>query len=201
MSSKSSIVLVILAAGASRRLGRPKQLLDYQDTTLLQRVIDLANNVDLPSKLLVLGAYADKISDKINAQSLEVVINPDWKEGIASSVRVGLSRIKENHPSIKHILFLLSDQPYLTADHLEEMISKHQDDQACITGSYYANQVGVPVIFSHHYFDELLSLKGDQGAKKIVMRHPESTQSIPFKKGEIDIDTKEDYKELLTRKS
>ena len=197
MSSKSSIGLVILAAGASRRLGRPKQLLDYQDTTLLQRVIDLANNIDFPSKLLVLGAYSDKISDKINAQDLEIVINPDWEEGIASSVRVGLSRIKENHPSIKHVLFLLSDQPYLTTNHLEKLVSKHRDDQACITGSYYANQVGVPVIFSHHYFDELLLLKGDQGAKKIVMKHSESTQSIPFKHGEIDIDTEKDYLRLI----
>ncbi len=188
--------LIILAAGESRRLGRPKQLLSYKDSSLLQRSIDMTKRTYCEPKFLILGAYADKIKKEINSEGIEIIINSDWKEGIASSIRTGLSTIIENHPSVEHVLFLLSDQPYLTADHLEELIAKHQDDQFCITGSKYANQIGVPVIFSYHYFEELLSLRGDQGAKKIIIQHPESTQGVPFKSGEIDIDTEEDYQKL-----
>ena len=197
MTTEDSCGVIILAAGASRRLGKPKQLLSYQNSTLLQKAIDSADKIELYHKIVVLGAYADDIKKSINTRSFEVLINDAWEEGIASSIRAGLSSMIQDHTSVKSALFLLSDQPYLTADHLNELVSQHQHNEPSITGSFYANQVGVPVIFSHHYFEELLELKGDQGAKKVLMRHMESTQSIPFKNGEIDIDTQEDYEKLV----
>ena len=199
MNLESSIGLVILAAGASRRLGEPKQLLNYQSTSLLQKVVDLADDLKVQSKLLILGAHSDEIRKEINTRSFQVLTNAGWEEGIASTIRAGLSKIIEDQPNIQSVMFLLSDQPHLTGDHLGKLIAKHHDDHPCITGSLYANQIGVPVIFSYHYFEELLSLKGDQGAKKIVIQHPESIQSILFKHGEIDIDTREDYEKLLSQ--
>lgn len=197
MSSPSSLGVVILAAGASKRLGRPKQLLTYHNTTLLQHTIDSANSLEALAKLIILGAQAEKIAIQIDTKSFEVVINEHWANGLSSSIEAGLTILRKNHPTIKNVLFVLSDQPYLTHDHLKKLLSKHQDDEPCITGSFYANQVGVPIVFSYHYFDELLTLDGDQGARKIVAKYPYSIQSVPFEKGEIDVDTEEDYQNLI----
>ncbi|MEM7297650.1 MAG: nucleotidyltransferase family protein [Bacteroidota bacterium] len=197
MKSQSSIGVIVLAAGESKRLGKPKQLLTYQNTSLLQRVIDISDGIKAISKVVILGAHADKISSEINNHSLEVLINEDWAEGIASSIRTGISALLKSKSSVKGALFLLSDQPHLTHDHLKNLLSIHRNDQPCITGSHYADQVGVPVIFSHHYFDELIELTGDQGAKKIVVKHPDAIQHIVLEGGEIDIDTIDDYKNLI----
>lgn len=187
--------LVILAAGASTRLGRPKQLLEYRGQPLLQHLIDLADQTICNPSLVILGSGAEEIKERIDSKSLEVIENPEWEEGIASSIRFGLSYLGEKNPDVKHVLFLLSDQPYLTIDVINELL-KLKGANKSITACEYNDQVGVPAIFSHHFFEDLMRLEGDSGAKKIILQNMDYVSMVPFVGGEMDIDTEEDYERL-----
>ena len=143
----------------------------------------------------MLGANADSIVEKISPKSLDLIRNEHWEEGIASSIRSGLSHLLEKKPDIQHVLFLLSDQPHLSVEVLRELLTTHEKKQL-ITACKYKDQVGVPVIFSKNYFNDLMQLEGDEGAKKIVMKNLDVVSTIPFEGGEVDVDTEEDYKKL-----
>ncbi|MEP1097687.1 MAG: nucleotidyltransferase family protein [Cyclobacteriaceae bacterium] len=191
----SSTGLIILAAGTSSRLGRPKQLLEYKGRPLLQHAIDIAVQFEWEASVLVLGANAAQIEEKINPKSLDLIMNENWKEGIASSIRSGLSYLLEKRPDLQHVLFLLSDQPYLSIEVVRELLTKHEKTLA-ITACKYQDQIGVPVVFSKDFFEELRHLEGDQGAKKIVMKNMDVVSTVPFDGGEVDVDTDEDYRKL-----
>ncbi|MEP5611153.1 MAG: nucleotidyltransferase family protein [Cyclobacteriaceae bacterium] len=195
MSVISSTGLIILAAGSSSRLGRPKQLLDYKGQPLLQHTIEIAAQLGCKASALVLGANAHSIEEKIDLKSLDLITNENWEEGIASSIRFGLSHLLDKKSDLKHVLFLLSDQPYLSVEVVRELLSAHDENQA-ITACNYKDQMGVPVIFGKLFFEELMQLKGDQGAKKIVMKNIGIVSTITFVRGEIDVDTEEDYSRL-----
>ncbi len=190
-----SIGLIILAAGASTRLGRPKQLLEYRGKPLLQHTIDLAAELRFDSSVVVLGANAGEISEKIDMQTLDTVINEQWEEGMASSIRLGLSHLGKKESNLEHTLILLSDQPYLTIDVLNELL-KVQTDSKSIVACGYNNQVGVPAVFSHHFFEDLMRLIGDKGARGIIAQNMDFVSTVPFVGGEIDVDTEEDYEGL-----
>ncbi|MEQ9405690.1 MAG: nucleotidyltransferase family protein [Cyclobacteriaceae bacterium] len=193
MSNSSTTGLILLAAGSSRRLGQPKQLLEFRKKPLLQHSIDCANRVPFDSCLLILGSNSQIITKRIVPGNFQVLLNEAWEEGVASSIHFGLSELIAKSPGIENVLFLLSDQPYLSTSHLNRLLTEHEMG---ITASAYAGEIGVPVIFNRTYFDELLFLDGDQGAKKIVMKHRNKVKIVPFKGGEMDIDTMEDYDRL-----
>jgi len=195
LSVASSTGLIILAAGTSSRLGRPKQLLEYKGKPLLQHAIDIAGQFEWGAGVLVLGANARRIEQKIDPKGLDLIRNEKWEEGIASSIRLGLSHLREKKSDLHHALFLLSDQPYLTVEVLRLLLSVHEENKS-ITACKYQGQIGVPVILSHAFFNDLMQLEGDQGAKKIVMNNFDTTSTIPFEGGEVDVDTEEDVKHL-----
>ena len=196
MKPVDSFGIVILAAGQSKRLGRPKQLLTYEGKNLLQKVVDLSSNLQLKRKVLVLGAFEEQITKAIHTHDVELIVNKNWLEGMSSSIQVGVQELTKDD-AIENILFLLSDQPFLTDEILEKLISMHIISQSPITACQYKDQVGVPVIFSKPFFSELMTLSGEQGAKKIVKRHLDQVQVVDFEKGYFDIDTEENYKKLL----
>ncbi len=187
--------LIILAAGASTRLGRPKQLLEYREKPLLQHTIDLAAELRSDSSVVVLGAHAKEIKEKIDPSKLDIIMNDLWEEGMASSIRLGLSHLGRQDSRLEHVLILLSDQPYLTIDVLKELL-KLQADTKSIVACEYNNQVGVPAVFSHHFFEDLMRLKGDKGARGIITKNLDFVSTVPFVGGEIDVDTEEDYRGL-----
>ena len=197
MSSPSTTGLILLAAGASRRLGQPKQLLEYQNKTLLQHTIDVAHTIPCELCVLVLGSNAQQIEAQTELRDFRMVLNSEWKEGIAGSIRTGLSELLIHAPDVEDVLILLSDQPHLHTDFLKKLVVEHARSPVGITASSYADQIGVPAIFNRKFFDELLTLKGDKGAKKIIMKYSEQVTLIPFEGGETDIDTKEDYDQLI----
>lgn len=196
MTASTNIGVVILAAGSSSRLGQPKQLLRYQNKTLLQHIIDLVEPVEFTPSVLVLGANADLIRDATNLEDITAVDNEQWSEGIASSIRLGVEEAVKLNTSLDGILFLLSDQPYVSTGLIRELIDKHQYGDQRITACRYKQNVGVPAIFGKAFFPKLLELTGDVGAKKIIMEHSGDVEEVPFKKGEFDIDTLEDYERL-----
>ncbi len=191
MMSASTIGVVILAAGASSRLGRPKQLVKHQGKCLLQHVVDCCTAFDFGSKSMVLGAESETILQKTNTRDFKMVINNRWTEGISSSIHMGIKDVIAND-QIGHVLFLLSDQPFVSSQLIEQLIQTHQKLTAC----RYSGNMGVPAAFSRHYFQDLLALTGDKGAKAVLNKHQSIVRLINFQKGDIDIDTEADLANL-----
>lgn len=196
MTVSTNIGSVILAAGSSSRLGRPKQLLQYQNKTLLQHIIDMVTPFNFTSSVVVLGAHADQIRDATNFKNVTAIDNKDWSEGIASSIRLGMKESIKLNPLLDSILFLLSDQPYVSTELIQELLNKHKNGNRGITACSYKQSVGVPAIFGKQFFPQLMELTGDVGAKKIIMQNSEDVNKVAFRKGYFDIDTTEDYEQL-----
>lgn len=192
------IGVVILAAGGSKRLGRPKQLIHFKGKPLLQHVIDAVEKLEVCSKVLVLGGHKEHIQNSIETKGCKVVLNPNWEHGISSSMHIGFEQLLSVEKNIDHILFVLSDQPFLSATHLRQLLVKHFKGNAMATYSEYDGVLGVPAVFSQSAFPFLKMLKGDQGAKKLTSVTGFEFDSIPFEKGHFDIDTEEDVTKLKT---
>lgn len=192
----SKIGVIILAAGASRRLGHPKQLVEFKGKTLLQHIIDVANSTEFDTQVLVLGAKADKIKKKINCRDFKVVYNEDWEEGMGTSISKGISEALELEDELDHILMLLSDQPFVTAEKIQDLIRLQLENNLPATFSEYASEVGVPAIFSRETFLELQNLKKDEGAKKLILNDQIKFNTLKFEAGNFDVDTAEDVRLL-----
>jgi molybdenum cofactor cytidylyltransferase len=184
--------LIILAAGQSARLGQPKQNLVFQGKTLLQRAIEAALASVCEPVIVVLGANEEVIRPTIDSYSIQIIHNAEWREGIASSIRLGIKTLQES--AVTSAILMLCDQPFVSSLLLNELIKQgaNKDIVACA----YNNTVGTPVLFSSAYFEELLRLTGDEGAKKLLWKHQEIVISILFPSGGVDIDTVEDYGKL-----
>ena len=187
----------MLAAGASSRLGKPKQLLCYKGTTLLKHAVQLAVEAALNPIVVVLGSNAGLLGKEIEDSKAIIVINEAWEEGMASSIRTGLQKMLEMEPAINTVIIMVCDQPYVTVKLLQDLIAKHIETGKQIIASNYKNNLGTPALFHKSIFSELMQLRGDTGAKKILKNHPEWVAAIDFPMGEIDIDTENDYKALL----
>lgn len=188
--------VIILAAGASSRLGSPKQLLVYSGATLLQNSIEVAQSSDASSAIVVLGANAELIHDELKPATANIVVNSDWKEGMASTIRYGLQTLVEMNPQIEAVILMVADQPFVTAELLNNLMDVNRKEQRSIVASKYGDTFGTPVLFSKRYFPELMNLTGDVGAKSLVRKYMNDAAFVVFSKGTIDIDTMEDYQSL-----
>lgn len=204
MISSWAIGVVILAAGSSSRLGQPKQLVQYEGKSLLQRTIDESHSSNFIFRAIVHGYRGEAIISSLDLKDFTPVENPGWAEGIASSIRAGIDHALTVIPDLGHLMFLLSDQPFINSAVLQRLVRAHSQNNKGITVSRYDGDIGVPAIFSKAYFPELQALKGDQGAKKIILQAKADSQIVDFPKGEFDIDTPADMLELeklnVTRK-
>ncbi len=189
--------VVILAAGSSSRLGEPKQLIKFKNKPLLQNIIDHSQVLPFGSKVLILGAYQEEIKKNINAGEFRVIINEEWKEGIASSIRKGVTKSLEYTPNLENILFLLSDQPFVTGELIQELVDTHKKNDKVITGCSYNDTIGVPAIFNKDMFQELCTLKGDRGARVLIKKYSDNVAVVSFDRGSVDVDEPNDYRKLL----
>jgi molybdenum cofactor cytidylyltransferase len=189
--------IIILAAGESKRLGNPKQLLSINGNTLLARVANTAGESGLNPVIAVLGANDDKLSATLNIPGLIVVKNDDWKEGMASSIRIGLSSMLELSPQVDGVIMMVCDQPYLNQDLIKALIGAQRDSGLPVAAASYGGKLGTPALFHKSLFPELMSLSGDTGARKILDKMRDDVVVIDFEMGIVDIDTPEDYERLL----
>ena len=185
--------LIILAAGESARLGQPKQNLVYQNKTLLQRAIETALASVCTPVIVVLGANEELIQPTISQYPIKILSNSGWTEGIASSIRLGINELQQK-PEITSVILMLCDQPFVNRDLLIQLVEASTAND--FVASVYDDAVGVPVLVSSKYFEELLTLNGDEGAKKLLLKYPDKVISTPFRMGGIDIDTIQDYEKL-----
>jgi molybdenum cofactor cytidylyltransferase len=188
-----NVYALILAAGKSARMGRPKQLLRWQGRTLLERAIDSADRV-LPERVIVvLGAHAESIQSAINLDAVKTVWNPHWQEGLASSIRAGIEALPA---SAEAVLIHLCDQPLVDAAHLTALLSSWQSEPGRIIASQYRLSSGVPVLFPAAFFNRLQALSGDKGAKPLLAEFDSCVLKVPFAGAELDIDTPADFEQL-----
>lgn len=190
--------IIILAAGSSTRLGTPKQLLMYKGKSLLQGSINTAWASGAKHVVLVLGANANKIEESLEPGPTKVVKNEGWQEGMASSIRKGLSELLKINKAISAVTFMVCDQPFVTPDLLIKLQNKYLQTGNPIITSGYGNSAGIPTLFGRSMFRELLTLTGDGGAKKIINEKIGMVSVEEFKEGGIDIDTESDYEKLLS---
>lgn len=193
-----AIGLILLAAGGSTRLGHPKQLLPYQNKTLLRHAAETALGSLCRPIVVVLGAGADLLRPELAELNVLIAENKDWEKGMGSSIRVGMAALEASVPNITGVVLMLCDQPFLTSDALNTLALACQDTNSLLTASEYGGTHGVPAFFSRVLFPELWALSEAQGAKPIIARHAAETISVPLPAATTDIDTAADY-ERLTR--
>jgi molybdenum cofactor cytidylyltransferase len=184
---------IILAAGASRRLGQPKQLVRIAGETLLARAIRIARAAGASPTLVVLGANREAILANVDLSATHPVTNPHWEQGIATSIHAGINALRQLDPTATAVMLLVCDQPSVTAEHLRSLMESHkQAGEPVIAASQYVGIAGIPAIFPASQFDSLLALRGDAGARHLLRNPPCPMIAIPFEGGEIDIDTPAD---------
>jgi molybdenum cofactor cytidylyltransferase len=191
--------IVILAAGKSSRLGQPKQLLPFKGKSLIHHCVEIAGKV-VEKVIVVVGAERQRIESELKDSAVQIVYNPEWEEGMASSIRAGLTFATEKDPFVNDIIFMVCDQPYVTVDLIKKLIKEKEISSKSIVASHYSEIAGTPVIFDKTIFPELLALTGDVGARKIILRNSDKTSTIDFPLGNIDMDTPDDYKKLLMQR-
>lgn len=179
---------MLLAAGGSTRLGRPKQLVKFEGETLLRRAArSLTDSVYFPV-VVVLGAEVDASAAEIEGLPVYSVVNEHWQEGMSSSIRAGLAKLLETEPELDGALISLCDQPKISGGMLNRFAAGFSDTNSAMIAAAYAGTAGVPALFSRRLFDELSKLEGDKGARQLI-RARGDVVTIDLPEAGVDIDT------------
>ena len=191
--NRSKLTVVVLAAGASTRLGQPKQLLRLGKKTLLEQICETAMSVENQRVVVVLGAFCEAIKPTIAHLPVEIFVNEKWPTGMGSSIACGMSHLLTDTAAV---LLLLCDQPFLTTDFLKKLVEKWRSSNCPIVASAYAETFGPPAIFDQKFFLELAELHGHQGAKGVMELHREQLALVDFPEGADDMDTPEHWERI-----
>lgn len=201
MATKSEIGLIILAAGASVRMKKPKQLLEYNGKTLLQRAVQTAQDSECRPIVVVLGARLEVLKNEIKDFDVRIAENADWEKGMSSSIKTGLDKLLKINNQIGGIVIMVCDQPFVSVELINQIIETYRKTDSLIVASQYAETLGVPALFGEQLFPQLLELENSGGAKDIIGQFQNETVAVSFEKGNFDIDTPEDYLKLCRYKS
>jgi molybdenum cofactor cytidylyltransferase len=184
---------IVLAAGASTRFGSPKQLVRIQGRPLLHLAASRATEIAGHCVSIVLGAHAVELAPLLRHSPATIVINRDWPEGLASSIRAGVARLPSTCDAV---LLLLADQAAVSVDDLRRLASTWRRQPQSIVAAQYGGITGVPVIFPRADFPALNELRGDEGAQALLHRHRDRLVRVAIPSAAIDIDRPEDLLEL-----
>ena len=177
------IAAVVLAAGASARLGEPKQLVKLAGETLLERAVRTAREAGCSPVVVVLGVAYEEILGRSRLGDTVRVINAEWAEGMASSIRLGVQALGTVARHANGVVLMACDQPAVTSAHLRALVASGD-----VTASAYAGRRGVPAYFPASTFAALMELRGDRGARELLR----TAQAIELTNGELDVDTAAD---------
>lgn len=191
----SEFSIIILAAGASERLGKPKQLLRFEKATLLERIVKTALKTGF-KVVVVLGANAEMIRVSLENLFIRIAVNENWRTGMSSSIVKGLKTSLETNPDLAGAILLLCDQPFVTKETILKLVKTQKETGKPIVVSSYENTIGVPTLFMREVFDELMELRGDAGAKPLIKKHAENLAKVSAPEAAFDVDTAEDFAAL-----
>ena len=193
----NKIAVIILAAGNSNRMGKIKQLLEWEDKTIIEKIIKLSLSLKTKDVFVVLGSNYKKIYDVINKYNITIIKNNSWENGIGSSISTGIKKVMGYYNSLDGVLIILGDQPLISKKYLEKMIHVFFKKNPDIISSKYKKSFGVPAIFGNSIFQSLTNLNKDFGAKKLMEIHLKSMIILkPDQEILYDIDTEKDYRDI-----
>jgi len=189
------ISAILLAAGESKRMGKPKQLMPLGRTSILEQTIDNYLNSEVNEVIVVLGHRAEEAKRIMAARPVKLAINPNYQQGMSTSIIAGLNMVDSRAQAV---VIALGDQPFIDSQTLNRLIDEFYNHDKGIVIPVYRGRRGHPVIFAIRYKDELFRLKGDIGGREIIDRYPDDVLEVPVNcEGiYIDIDTN---KQLLER--
>ena len=192
-SHEARFAALVLAAGGSSRLGRPKQLLPYGDGFLLDAVLDLARGLPFPQRILALGGYADEVRAAVDTDGFEVVLNDAYTSGCSSSISAAVAAVRDD---IDGVVMLLGDQPGVRAETIAAVLAARGSAPIAVTR--YDDGIGHPFVLSRATFAALGALQGDRGVWKLVDRLGAAVARVRVP-GSVprDVDTEDDYRALL----
>ena len=195
------IAALVLAAGGSRRLGRPKQLERWGSATLLDRVLEHVRRFPVDETWIVLGAEIEAVMEGVDLTDIGIIENPEWEEGLAASLRVGLDALTRLSKADAAFI-VLGDQPEIPDEVAEKLAEAWKVTKHLAVVPKYRYTWGNPVLVSRDLWPRLMSLEGDEGARRLLQAHPEWVEevwieSLPPR----DIDTQRDVEELRPRRS
>lgn len=188
--------IIILAAGASSRMGTMKQLLPWEGTTLLGHVIHTAISTEADNTVLVLGAKAEEIEKSIKPSLVSLVVNENWKQGMGSSIAKGVAYITQNFPDTQAVLIILADQPFIDKNNLNTYLDKGNKYPEKIVATNYGLKLGVPALFPKSFFKQLMTLNKDYGAREILETNRDNIFAVKNNINLVDLDTMKKYHQL-----
>jgi molybdenum cofactor cytidylyltransferase len=197
-NEKSTIAIIILAAGASTRMGTPKQLLTYQERSFVRHITEIALASVCQPVIVVLGAYAEIIRPQLSQLPIQIVESLQWNCGMSASIKSGIELLNNLPQTIEAAVIALCDQLFISPEIINQLVEAYYSTKKPIIASEYAGTFGAPALFSHIYFSELAALKEAEGAKRIINKHLNQVYCVPFPLGYIDIDTPKDYEQYCS---
>lgn len=195
MSRLPRVAGIVLAAGSSSRMGRPKQLLPFRGHSLLECIVDSALNSSLCKVVVVLGHRVDELRPLLANRDVTVVVNDDYQRGQSSSIQAGLRAVRED---VDAALFLLGDQPLITPETIDSILDAYANSPGPIVMPLFDGRRGNPVLFDRQTFDRIERLSGDTGARVLFQEYAERIVEVPLQDPSVhfDIDTEQDYRAL-----
>jgi molybdenum cofactor cytidylyltransferase len=175
---------------------KPKQLLEFNGKTLLQHAIQTALGSVCRPIVAVLGSGSDRLKTELEDFNVLFAENFEWKNGMSSSIKVGLQKLLDSEDQINGVLIMVCDQPLVSSELINQIVETQQHTGSLIVASQYVKTLGVPALFSHLLFPHLFNLENIGGAKKLIKKFKNQTSAVNFPGGEFDIDTPEDYQKL-----
>lgn len=195
--SEPTIAAIILAAGASERFGQPKMLLDWRGKPLIAHVADVVLALPARPVVVVVGAQAQEIRSTLGDRPVQIVANPNWREGMSTSIRVGLAALS---PDVAGALFILGDQPKITRELLARLVARFRETGAPIVEPRCGKRPGTPTLFAREMFGELAQITGDRGGRSLINEHMDRVAVVQVDDPSTlqDIDTPEDYGQQMS---
>lgn len=195
-----NVSVILLAAGSSSRMGQSKQLLEIDGKPLLLHSAKAAIASGASNVIVILGANEQPHREIIRELPLNIIVNHYWKSGMGSSIKAGLNYMIRKSSETAAVIIMVCDQPALTEHHLQELIREFKGTKSPIIASSYSGTSGVPALFARSFFSNILMLRDEEGAKKLIQQFPEQVRTVNFPEGVFDLDTSEDYENYLKRK-
>lgn len=190
---------IILAAGASTRMGEPKQLLPLAGHPLITRTVETALESAAWPVVVVLGAHAEKIRPLLARYPVLIAENSAWIEGMASSLRTGIATLQQFSRSLDAALVALCDQPAFSAETINQLVTAQRESGRSIAAARYNGRNGAPALFLREHFAALSTLTGEEGARSLLNGTPERLVAIDLPALAADLDTPADYAALLSK--
>ena len=186
------ISAILLAAGQSKRMGELKQLMPFGQSTIVEQAVDNLLGSAVNEVIVVVGYKAEDVIKTIAAKPIKLAINPDYEQGMSTSIIAGLNLV---HGRVQGVMLVLGDQPLVNSQTINSLIEEFYNHEKGIAVPTYQGKRGHPIIFAIKYKEQLLKLKGDMGGRQIIKDHPDDILEVAVNSESIvaDFDTTDDY--------